>query len=255
MSAHLRRAGAERCASHARAVHKFATELLPGLSDFPLLWEGSLAGRATAAAGTPWLCARSLIVGTGDFGFSTVHQLLNGTRRRPPKLLWSDFITHLIARLDGTRPSRLSDSSGLPRRCALSTAASSRRTWVTLVSLMLIHSLALVVAKHGRRAVLSSQYEPLRAHVQTRLKIPTQLFEPGSMSVVDQIRLVGRASISLTPDGGEIAQSALETHSSILVCTSLATCEPGHWCTRPTLRCGPSQVSPSFVLLCLTVQL
>eukprot|EP00966_Prymnesium_polylepis_P002745 62949-Prymnesium_polylepis.1 len=82
-------AARERCAQHARAVSRFATQLLPGLSDFPLLWEGSLARAKDAAGGgggaRRWLCARRLIVGTGDFGFSTVHRLFNGTRRRPPK--------------------------------------------------------------------------------------------------------------------------------------------------------------------------
>jgi hypothetical protein len=99
---------------------RFAHQLLPGLSDYPLLWEDGLGrvglqslarlSRAVSAATRPvrdfgqqiertqnglaqgfsvskdrlsrrsarWLCTRALIVGTGDFGFSTVHRLFNG---------------------------------------------------------------------------------------------------------------------------------------------------------------------------------
>ena len=116
-AAALESAAQERCALHAHMVDKFASQLLPGLSDYPLLWEGSLGDAresdqsGEAARGTGggagnagrWLCARKLVVGTGDFGFSTIHRLFNGSRRHPPKLLWSDFIRRIITRLDPSR--------------------------------------------------------------------------------------------------------------------------------------------------------
>lgn len=61
----------------------------------------------------------------------------------------------------------------------------------------------MIVVKHGRRAPLSDQYEPLRAHVEAKLNIRTEAFEPGAMSIVQQIRTIGRGAIALTPDGGQ----------------------------------------------------
>ena len=111
---------AGRAVQQGIVVARFAHQLLPGLSDYPLLWEDGLGRvglqslarlcRAVSAATRPvrdfgqqiertqnglaqgfsvskdrlsrrsarWLCTRALIVGTGDFGFSTVHRLFNG---------------------------------------------------------------------------------------------------------------------------------------------------------------------------------
>ena len=88
-----------RCQSQAALTAKFATELLPGLSAAPLLWEGELPAEARRRSGG-LICARRLLVGTGDLGFSTVYWLRNGTRRRPPMALWDTFISHLLQRLD-----------------------------------------------------------------------------------------------------------------------------------------------------------
>ena len=46
-------------------------------------------------------------------------------------------------------------------------------------------SSALIVIKHGRRAIHSGAYEPLRTHLEARLQMPTRAFEPASLSVVD----------------------------------------------------------------------
>ncbi|KAL3913565.1 MAG: hypothetical protein SGPRY_007938, partial [Prymnesium sp.] len=232
------RAATERCSLHTRLVNKFATELIPGLSEFPLLWEGSLSDKlGIHTSGTPnvsahpdedvsdvrWLCARSFIVGTGDFGFSTVHQLLNGTRRRPPKLLWGDFIRRIIERLDPERPSESSEAWTLPqpgRRCAASGPNVHTLSSHTCTHFLGIHgvdarhlssaphplctracSVALLVVKHGRRAMHSKAYGPLHSHMESVLKVRTQIFEPATMRVADQIKTMGRGAIAITPDG------------------------------------------------------
>mmetsp|Transcript_63329 Transcript_63329/g.141166 ORF Transcript_63329/g.141166 Transcript_63329/m.141166 type:complete len:249 (+) Transcript_63329:1008-1754(+) len=207
-----------QCVQHTRMVGKFAHQLLPGLSDYPLLWEDGLGrvglqslarlSRAVSAATRPvrdfgqqiertqnglaqgfsvskdrlsrrsarWLCTRALIVGTGDFGFSTVHRLFNGTRRRPPKVLWSDFIRHIIQRLDPHRAVTEFDSLAQGR--------------------------ALIVVKRGRRAVLGSAYDELREHVQHRLQMPTQFLEPSLLTVREQLHIAGQVVIAVSPDGG-----------------------------------------------------
>ncbi|KAL1503134.1 hypothetical protein AB1Y20_011196 [Prymnesium parvum] len=210
-------AARQRCASHARLVGKFAAELLPGLSDFPLLWEGALADGSEER----WVCARSFIVGTGDFGFSTVHRLLNGTRRRPPKLLWGDFIGRIIRRLDPSRPSDARVQWGARR--------SERRC-------------ALLVVKHGRRAVLSSAYDPLRTHLEATLGIPTHAFEPAALPVAEQVRIVGRGAVAFTPDGGVSFICAFLPQGAALVV--LGWLERWAWANDPRVRayyCTPRQ--------------
>ena len=103
-------AAERRCVRHVGLVSKFVAGLLPGLSSAPPLWSAALgalsrqngaddAESAAGGGGGALLCVRRLVVGTGELGFSTVHRLANGTRRRVAPILWGDFIEHLLTRL------------------------------------------------------------------------------------------------------------------------------------------------------------
>jgi hypothetical protein len=168
-----------QCTQRAALVSKFVQQLLPGLTDVPLLWENVLRKTARHRSPSALLCAHQLIVGTGDLGFSTVHHLANSSiRRRPPQPLWGTFIDHMLRRFD-----RLG-IGGLEQ----TTMTGPRR--------------AVLIVKHGRRALHSDGYAQLRLDMERGLGLAVDAIDVANMPLREQLTHVRRSAVGVTPDGG-----------------------------------------------------
>ena len=155
------------------------------------------------------LCVRRLVVGTGDLGFSTVHRLANLTaRRRPPQPLWGVFIDNLLRRLDdrlatrkvavqsmmllrlhATQLARVSSSPGHPVRGPEDSDCVRIRG-------------AVMVVKHGRRALIPKEYALLQAHAERVLGTAVVAFDAGRTPLRLQLAHTRRAAVGISPDGG-----------------------------------------------------
>lgn len=294
-----------RCEQQAATISRFGRELLPGLSDAPLLWESvstrpagqhrartrparhpELTGAQTQMPTTPpraparpthptagalpqltkqkasgLLCTRELLVGTGDLGFSTVYRLHNGTRRRPPLLLWDTFVSHLLRRLDrrGLADDQATASAVAAEARRFATAAAARHARSTALpatpssltmpsgapgSAAPLH--ALLIVKHGRRAPLPSAYTPLRGLMEEVLHMAVVSLQPAGLPLAVQLAYARRACVGVAPDGGtSFLLAFLPRGGALLVLGSL---ERWLWSNDGRLRafyCQPSKLDAS----------
>jgi hypothetical protein len=201
-------------------VSKFIAELLPALSDAPALWESSVAAMAKAEP-SGLVCARRVLVGVGGLSFATVFEhgaAADGAggsaapvRRRPPLLLWGDFIEHLSRRL--LRDDAILDPPSV-----------------------------VLITKRGRRAPTARAFARLGALLAQVLPLPVRVLDPAALSMREQLRAVGRAPLGITPDGGTSLLGAfLPAGASLIVLGSL---ERWMWANDRRVRafyCTPPQ--------------
>ena len=224
-----------RCAEHTRLVAKFVAGLLPGLSRHAALWSGSLGavarqqqrsgssrgssgggdgGDGSGGAGGGLLCARQLVAGTGELGFSTVHRLLNGTRRRVAPLLWGDFIEVMLQRFAATTtaagpprarattlplpmpvpaPGGMAGAAGAGGGEAEAAAAAGGSSALEV----------LLLRKVGRRAPTALGYRALGGLLRAAAA-PWRVsdVDPSLLTVRQQLEIVSRSPLAVTPDGG-----------------------------------------------------
>ena len=234
------------CAEHTRLVAKFVAGLLPGLSRHPALWSGSLGAVARQqrsssrsrggddgggggsgsgeGAGGGLLCARQLVAGTGELGFSTVHRMLNGTRRRVAPLLWGDFIEAMLRRLATTTATTTARPMPMPLRApALGIAGAGAGEEAVGSGLEVV-----LLRKVGRRAPTALGYRALSALLRTAAA-PWRVsdVDPSLLGVRQQLEIVSKAPLAVTPDGGiSFLCAFMPTGASLLV---LGTFERWLW--------------------------
>lgn len=252
----MRSRAAARCASQAALVSKFLTQLSPGLSHAPPIWEESLLSAAARANGG-MLCARQLIVGTGDLSFSTVHRLANSSnRRRPPQPLWGVFIEHMLRRLDALGMGGLVTSPDRWSRAVTSQAARLAGTGVSAGDTpghgaALRPNAAVLIVKHGRRALGREWYAPLQTEMHAVLGVPVTALDVARVPLRLQLSYVRRAAIGVTPDGGaSFLLAFLPRGGSVVV---LGTLERWLWANDGRLRtfyCQPRKQSEQSTLPC-----
>jgi hypothetical protein len=155
------------------------------------------------------LCVRRLIVGTGDLGFSTVHRLANLTaRRRPAQPLWGVFIDKLLRRLDDRTTAHLVTGRDVKlmqlHATRLARTARSPRHYVHGAGHAGCMHLpgAVMVVKHGRRALLPTEYAPLLARAERSLGAAVVALDAGRTPLRLQLAHTRRAAVGISPDGG-----------------------------------------------------
>ena len=148
-------------------------------------------------------------MGTGDLGFSTVHRLANlSTRRRPPQPLWGVFIDNLLHRLDD----RLSARKMAARSVKLLQLHASQLARVARAPSRSVRGAcdnacthargAVMVVKHGRRALLAQDYALLQARAERALGAAVVAIDAGKTPLRLQLSHTRRAAIGISPDGG-----------------------------------------------------
>lgn len=164
------------------------------LSDAPLLWEDELSNLA-ARHPSRQLCAKQLVVGTGDLGFSTVHRLANTSmRRRPPQPLWGVFIERMSTRLLLAHGGGGGDTVAARPSASLAMAASAA-TSATPTG-------AVLIIKHGRRAPRPEAFVLLRLRMERGLSMPVRALDVGRLPLAQQLAAVRQSAVGVTPDGG-----------------------------------------------------
>ena len=213
-------AAVAHCYSHASLVSKFVRQLLAGVADAPLLWEEELAQTSRRRPGG-LVCARQLIVGTGDLGFSTIHRLANSSlRRRPAQPLWGVFIDRLLKRLDQIDDSPSSHVAATSHGSSGQLARAARLAWATHARpggrMPMDGSAssgppsssgsqplgAVLIVKHGRRALLREEYAALQLQIERVLGMAVLAIDAGRMPLRLQFAHIRRAAIGISNDGG-----------------------------------------------------